>query len=134
VKVRTQRWANSGLWEAMLAETARVCQAAGITRPGAGGRLGRDGPRLDTNAAIVSLEAIPPESNVFEGRKGGEGDGGADAPRVTTPLPSGAAPAGGTSQAPALRLEAGGQPRGPHQTGETGVADSTLPCRSPSQW
>ena len=115
VKLRTQRWANSGLWEAVLAETVRLCETAGIARPGAGQRLGIDGTQIDANAAIVSLEAIAPALTVFEG---GEADAGADAPRATTPLPSGAAPAVGTTQPPALQLQAGGQPRGPHQSGE----------------
>ena len=114
VKLRTEMWANSGLFEAVLAETVRLCEAAGIARPGAGQRLGIDGTQIDANAAIVSLEAIPPELIVLDGGDGGEG---AHAPQAAAELPSGAAPAVGR-EPPSLRLEAGGQPRGLHRSGD----------------
>jgi transposase len=114
VKLRTQMWAGSGLWEAVLAETVRLCEAAGLARPGAGQRLGIDGTQIDANAAIVSLEALPPELTVLEGGEGGEGT---PPPPGAAPPPSGAAPAAATPP-PELRLEAGGRPHGPHRSGD----------------
>src|SRR5712692_9689957 len=64
VKLRTEKWAQSGLWQALLDETVRACEAAGIAR---GKRMGIDGTQIDANAAIVSLEAIPPPLTVVEG-------------------------------------------------------------------
>src|SRR4051812_29094909 len=61
VKLRNEKWAGTGLWEAVLAETVRVCEAAGLSRPWAGQRLGIDGTQINANAAIVSLEGRPPE-------------------------------------------------------------------------
>src|SRR5205814_9201823 len=55
VKLRTEKWAPTGLWEEVLAETVRLCEAAGLCRPGAGQRLGIDGTQIDANAATVSL-------------------------------------------------------------------------------
>lgn len=100
VKLRQEKWAESGLWEEVLAETVRLCEAAGIARPGATQRLGIDGTQITANAAIVSLEALPPELTVVEGT----GDGSP---------PLGAAP-----PAPELRLEAGGRPQGTHRSGD----------------
>jgi IS5 family transposase len=64
VKLRTGKWAASGLWQALLEETVRACEAAGIAR---GKRVGIDGTQITANAAIVSLEAIPPPLTVVEG-------------------------------------------------------------------
>lgn len=57
VKLRTEKWANSGIWAALLRETVRACEAAGICSPD---RLGVDGTQILANAATVSLEEIPP--------------------------------------------------------------------------
>ena len=114
VKLRNEKWAKSGLWEEILTETVRLCEAAGIAQPGQGQRLGIDGTQIHANAAIVSLEAIPPELTVVEG---GEGGGGAEAKSAASPPPSAAAPVAATPP-PALRLEAGGQPHGPHRSGD----------------
>src|SRR4051795_13004703 len=50
VKLRTVKWAESGLWQALLEETVRACEAAGIAR---GKRMGIDGTQITANAAIV---------------------------------------------------------------------------------
>jgi transposase len=63
VKLRTDRWSQSGLWKALLDATVRACEAAGIAR---GKRMGIDGTQIDANAAIVSLEAIPPTLTLVE--------------------------------------------------------------------
>lgn len=120
VKLRTEKWQGSGLWEAVLAETVRLCEAAGISRPGAGQRLGIDGTQIEANAAIASLEALRPPLTVVEGSQasqGGQGTGGADTTRAAASPPTGNAPALGT-QPPVLRLEVGGQPHGPHRSGD----------------
>jgi IS5 family transposase len=57
VKLRTDKWSESKIWEALLRETVRACEAAGIASPG---RLGVDGTQILANAATVSLEEIPP--------------------------------------------------------------------------
>jgi transposase len=100
VKLRQEKWAESGVWEAVLAETVRLCEAAGIARPGATQRLGIDGTQITADAAIVSLEALPPELTVVEGTGGG-----------SPPLE--AAP-----PALELRLEVGGRPQGTHRSGD----------------
>jgi IS5 family transposase len=64
VKLRTVKWAASGLWQALLEETVRACEAPGIAR---GKWVGIDGTQITANAAIVSLEAIPPTLTVGEG-------------------------------------------------------------------
>src|SRR5439155_15554212 len=68
VKLRTVKGAQSGLWQAVLEETVRACEAAGIAR---GKRRGIDGTQIDANAAIVSLEAIPPPLQVVAGTAAG---------------------------------------------------------------
>jgi transposase len=108
VKLRTEKWAQSGLWEALLAETVRLCEAAGISRPGAGQRLGIDGTQIDANAAVVSLEALPPELTVVAG---------------DSPVSPGAAaatdePSPPASPAPELRVEGGGREHGAHRSGD----------------
>jgi IS5 family transposase len=59
VKLRNRKWAKTGLWQALLDETVRACEAAGLSRPGAGQRLGVDGTQITANAATASLEALP---------------------------------------------------------------------------
>jgi IS5 family transposase len=76
VKLRTVRWAESGLWQALLEETVRACEAAGIAR---GKRMGIDGTQITANAAIVSLEAIPPSLKVVEGEACSEEPTGVEA-------------------------------------------------------
>lgn len=57
VKLRNHKWTQTGLWEALLKETVRACEAAGIARPS---RMGLDGTQITANAATASLEVIPP--------------------------------------------------------------------------
>lgn len=59
VKLRKDKWAETDLWQALLDETVRACEAAGLVRPGAGQRLGVDGTQITANAATASLEALP---------------------------------------------------------------------------
>ena len=59
VKLRKDKWAKSDLWQTLLDETVRACEAAGLSRPGAGQRLGVDGTQITANAATSSLEALP---------------------------------------------------------------------------
>jgi hypothetical protein len=93
VKLRTVKWAASGLWQALLEETVRACEAAGIAR---GQRMGIDGTQITANAAIVSLEAIPPPLTVVEGTIAPPLP-----PRVAaTPAPRGADPPGGETVPP----------------------------------
>ncbi len=80
VKLRTVKWAESGLWQAVLEETVRACEAAGIAR---GKRMGIDGTQINANAAIVSLEAIPPALKVVEGAAASEEPTG----EAATPAP-----------------------------------------------
>src|SRR5207248_3051525 len=110
VKLRNEKWAKSGLFQEVLTETVRLCEAAGIARPGASQRLGIDGTQINANAAIVSLEALPAELTVVEGGEGAEAGSAASSP-ASESAPVEAPP-------PALRLEAGGRPRGPHQSGD----------------
>jgi IS5 family transposase len=63
VKLRNKMWAKTGLWERLLNETVRACEAAGICRPE---RMGVDGTQINANAATVSLEAISPELTIVE--------------------------------------------------------------------
>src|SRR6266700_1381232 len=77
VKLRTVKWASSGLWQTLLEETVRACEAAGIAR---GKRMGIDGTQITANAAIVSLEAIPPALKVVEGEASGAEPAGVAAP------------------------------------------------------
>jgi len=108
VKLRTEKWAKSGLWEELLAETVRLCEAAGISRPGAGQRLGVDGTQIDANAAMVSLEACPPEVTLVAG----------DPPVSPGVAETTDEPAPPGSPAPELRLEAGGREHGVHKSGD----------------
>jgi IS5 family transposase len=149
VKLRTVKWASSGLWQALLEETVRACEAAGIAR---GKRMGIDGTQIDARAAIVSLEAIPPALTVAEGTPAGE-EPSEDAatpasvvlaapveeateaeavapeplkaprsPRPPTGGPraeeAGAPTASDAPTGPVLSVEAGGNPRGSHRSGD----------------
>jgi IS5 family transposase len=142
VKLRTVKWAASGLWEALLEETVRACETAGIAR---GKRMGIDGTQIEARAAIVSLAAIPPTLTVVAGTAAGEEPAAGTAtpaagagaspteavpePRAVTAAPSPPqAPAAGflseeagAAVAPALAalvVEAGGHPRGSHRSGD----------------
>lgn len=63
VKLRTTKWAGTGLWQALLTETVRACESVGICRPS---RMGCDGTMILANAAISSLEELPPVLSVEE--------------------------------------------------------------------
>jgi IS5 family transposase len=149
VKLRTVKWASSGLWQALLEETVRACEAAGIAR---GKRMGIDGTQIQANAAIVSLEAIPPALQVVAGTPAGEEPPDDAAPSASVALaapveeateaqaaaaePLAAPPSprppteglpseeGGAPGAPVvpaepvLSVEAGGNPRGSHRSGD----------------
>jgi transposase len=149
VKLRTVKWAGSGLWQAVLEETVRACEAAGIAR---GKRMGIDGTQINANAAIVSLEAIPPALTVVAGAAAGAEPTGEAAPPASvafaapveeatlapaaaaepragppSPRPPAEVPPGeevggaGAPVAPAgpvLSVEAGGNPRGSHRSGD----------------
>jgi transposase len=112
VTLRNEKWAGSGLWEAVLAETVRLCEAAGIARPGAGQRLGIDGTQIAANAAIISLEACPPELTLIPGTGGEPSPAPAPAPAPASE-PAAPAPTG-----PTLRVEVGGRPHGSHRSGD----------------
>jgi len=56
VKLRNEKWAGSGLWEKVLGETVRACEAAGICRPD---RLALDGTQIRANASMASMAEIP---------------------------------------------------------------------------
>lgn len=118
VTLRNEKWAGTGIWEAVLAETVRLCEAAGISRPGVSQRLGIDGTQITANAAIASLEALLPELTLLEGESAGEALGAAGtlpaeeagsvlAPPEDPPVPG-----------PALRVEEGGRPQGSHRSGD----------------
>jgi IS5 family transposase len=139
VKLRTVKWAQSGLWQALLEETVRACEAAGIAR---GKRMGIDGTQIDARAAIVSLEAIPPPLTVVEGAA--TPAPGAPAPgagEVTEPVAAAAFPMAAPSppsaptdgsvseeagapgapvapSPPVVSVEVGGNPRGRHRSGD----------------
>ena len=102
VKLRTEKWVDSGIWKALLNETVRACEAVGIT---SSGRFGVDGTQILANAATVSLEEIPPTLKV----------------EVTEPSAEGGPPLEPGRQSPAapeLRVEPGGRPRGKHKSGD----------------
>lgn len=117
VKLRNEKWAKSNLWQEVLTETIRLCEAAGIARPGAGQRLGIDGTQINANAAVVSLEALLPELTVVEAAGAAEeGEHAEGGPVSPTTAPADAP--GGEGSPPALRMEAGGRPHGPHKSGD----------------
>lgn len=117
VKLRTEKWAGTAIWEDLLAETVRACEAAGIARPGARQRLGVDGTQIDANAAIASLEAVPPElavictgeATIIETDDEGEGRAGSGGTEI---------PAEEPPPQPWLQVEEGGNPRGSHRSGD----------------
>jgi IS5 family transposase len=113
VKLRIEKWAQSGLWEAVLAETVRLCEAAGICRPGAGQRLGIDGTLIDANAATVSLAALPPALTLIEGAAPVPLGANAPEPAEQPSPPTPPAP-----PAPELRVEEGGREHGAHRSGD----------------
>jgi IS5 family transposase len=125
VKLRNEKWAKSNLWQEVLTETVRLCEAAGIARPGAGQRLGIDGTQINASAAIVSLEALPPELTVVEATEEGED---AEGGRVSSTAAPAEAPAPVWSTGsrhpsrPVLHVEAGGRRvpsgHGPHKSGD----------------
>jgi IS5 family transposase len=148
VKLRTDKWAGSGLWKALLDETVRACEAAGIAR---GKRMGIDGTQIDANAAIVSLEAIPPTLTLIPGTAPSQAPAGDGEPAPPQGAPAGSSPAsrqerdrppeavvslpkppaepGGpatqgagpttvASEARTLTVEAGGRPQGSHKSGD----------------
>src|SRR4051794_29703025 len=96
VTLRNEKWAGTGLWEEILTETVRVCEAAGISRPGAGQRLGIDGTQINADAATVWGEAPPPALQVIAGPGGGDPPGGGGPAPPAPPVRT-------------LRLEAGGR-------------------------
>lgn len=63
VKLRTQKWAETDVWQALLDETVRAAEALGISRRD---RFGVDGTQINANAATNSLEEIPPVLTVVE--------------------------------------------------------------------
>ncbi len=101
VKIRNQKWAGTDFYEALLRQTVRACEAAGICKPD---RMGVDGTQITANAATVSLEEIPPSLSLE------------------------AAPAAvdlvlvqqsrDVSEPPTLTIEEGGRPRGKHKSGD----------------
>ncbi len=93
VKRRPVKGAASGLWQALLEETVRACEAAGIAR---GKRMGSDGTQITANAAIVSLEAIPPALKVVAGAA----EGAEPAAGEATPTPGAGALPGREGAAP----------------------------------
>jgi len=90
VKLRTEKWAATDLWQAVLDETVRACEAAGLTRPGDKQRLGVDGTQITANAATASLEAFPaaepPPNSGAE--PGGAGEGAAAPAEAAEATPS----------------------------------------------
>jgi len=112
VTLRNEKWAGTGLWEEILAETVRLCEAAGISRPGTGQRLGIDGTQIEANAAVVSLEGRPPALTVVAGSGAAPLSDAAPSPR------SPSEPALPASPEPTLRVEAGGRTHGPHRSGD----------------
>jgi len=104
VKLRTQKWAGSGLWEDLLREDVRACEAAGIS---SSARLGVDGTQIQANAATVSLEEIPPTLTLETQSVDTAGI------IEATPRPESPPPA-----PPALTIEEGGRPQGRHLSGD----------------
>lgn len=136
VKLRKEKWAKTDLWQELLRETVRACEAAGLVRPGARQRLGVDGTQIDANAATVSLEALPPCLTVVEGGPGsppiGEettysadevtGEEGVaevtEASAATEQAPGERSSEGSAPTKPTLRVEEGGRPGGSHRSGD----------------
>ena len=107
VKLRTQKWAGSGIWEDLLDETIRACEVAGIASPH---RMGVDGSQLLADAATVSLEEISPVLSVVESES--EPFPAPDEPaRISVPEEAVRVP-------PAFVVEDGGRLRGRHRSGD----------------
>jgi IS5 family transposase len=96
VKLRTEKWAESGIWEELLRETVRACEEADIAHPH---RMGVDGSQMLANAATVSLEEIPPSLSLETEPE--------TEPRSSDP-----------PNPPALCVEEGGRPQGKHRSGD----------------
>src|SRR5438874_1494927 len=77
------------------------------------GRSGTGGPHV-APPAIVSLEALPAELTVVEDAEDAEAAEG----RPVSPTAAPAETPTGHPPPPALRVEAGGRPHGPHQSGD----------------
>jgi transposase len=103
VKLRTEKWAESGIWKALLDETVRACEASGII---GSGRFGVDGTQILANAATASLEEIPPPLKIEVSE-----------PSVTPVAPT--EPDGPRTVTHALRVESGGRPKGKHKSGDS---------------
>jgi len=97
VKLRTTKWAETHMWQSLLAETVRACEAAGLCRPS---RMGCDGTMILANAAVSSLEEIPPTLRVDEAKE-----------RVVMTSDS-HPPVDSPPSVPELRIEEGGNPQG----------------------
>ena len=110
VKLRTEKWAESGIWEDLLRETVRACEAAGIASPH---RMGVDGSQMLANAATVSLEEIAPVLTLVESEPEALACGPEQAPPAEGAAydPSGSPP-------PVLQIEAGGRTRDKHKSGD----------------
>jgi IS5 family transposase len=106
VKLRTQKWAASRIWEDLLRETVRACEVAGIASPH---RMGVDGTQILANAATVSLEEIPPVLSVSVGDEVEN-----ESEQSATAFP----PEEPESAPPALTIEEGGRPSGKHKSGD----------------
>ena len=102
VKLRTEKWADSGIWAALLKETVRACEAAGIS---SSERLGIDGTQITANAATVSLAEIPPQLDIVSGGPAVEADPSPE-PEVDPP------------DTIELRVEEGGRPNGSRKSGD----------------
>jgi transposase len=143
VKLRTEKWAGTDLWQEVLDATVRACEAAGLCRPRHEQRFGVDGTQIRANAAVASIAALPPTLTVVEEGPEGVADapdgGGSDArPGLEEPEPARAGgarhsqPAGPPSEPdagspeteprgscpPVLRMEEGGRPEGARQSGD----------------
>ncbi len=119
VKLRTQKWAGSRIWEDLLRETARACEVAGIASPH---RMGVDGTQILANAATVSLQEMPPVLSVSVAGSEAESE---SEPSVRTDDPAQASPPEKPEEAeeavnvpPTLTVEEGGRPRGKHKSGD----------------
>ncbi len=112
VKLRTQKWAGSGIWEDLLRETVRACEAAGIASPH---RMGVDGTQMLADAATVSLEEIAPVLTVVESEP--EALSLPSEPEQAPPREEAADEPTG-SPPPVLQIEGGGRTRDKHKSGD----------------
>jgi transposase len=114
VKLRTQKWAQTDVWQALLDETVRAAEALGICRPD---RFGVDGTQINANAATVSLEEIAPTLSMVE-TSVPSGAPDTDQPSAQETLNCQPQPAPTDAAAPSLTLEAGGRTHGKHKSGD----------------